>query len=89
MAQPRRGRRRLPLAGGADPEVGSSPAAVAGPDDLTFATGYVQDVVRERLPPGWLAGGRVFAVGSSSMIEALRARAPELGLDGGGLHTNY
>jgi NAD(P)H-flavin reductase len=49
----------------------------------------LQDVVRARLAPGDLAGGRVFAVGSAPMIDALRALAPQLGLDALRIHTNY
>jgi NAD(P)H-flavin reductase len=59
------------------------------PADVAFVPGYVQDVIRDRVAHGSLAEGRLFAVGSSSMVEALRAYALELGLDGGRIHTNY
>ncbi len=67
----------------------STPEDVERPGEVTFARGYVQDVVRDCAGPGSLSGGRIFAVGSSSMIEALRARASELGLDPRTIHTNY
>lgn len=58
---------------------------------VAFAAGYVQDVVRAHVgaAPGSLAAGRVFAVGSSAMIDALRARASDLGVPQDRIHTNY
>jgi NAD(P)H-flavin reductase len=66
-----------------------------GSSSIVFSPGYVQEVVRARLAAqgrsglSGLGGARVFAVGSSSMVDALRAMAPDLGLDGGRVHTNY
>jgi NAD(P)H-flavin reductase len=60
-----------------------------GVDVVLCLSQELQDVVRVRLSPGELAGGRVFAVGSSPMIDALRALAPHLGLDALRIHTNY
>jgi len=60
-----------------------------GVDVVVCLSQELQDVVRVRLSPGELAGGRVFAVGSSPMIDALRALAPHLGLDALRIHTNY
>jgi len=77
------------------PGPGQSPAPAASGegagrrDGVDFEAGYVQDVVRDRVGPGWLAGGRIFAVGTSSMVDALRVRASELGLDPDRVHTNY
>jgi hypothetical protein len=42
-----------------------------------------------RIPAGSLAGARVFAVGLSSMVDALRALAPRLGLSPDHVHTNH
>lgn len=64
-------------------------AAVFDAAGVVFVPGYVQDVVRARITPAAFAAGRVFAVGTSSMIEALRALAPELGLHAGRVHTNH
>jgi NAD(P)H-flavin reductase len=74
----------------------SQPAdpAVVAPAGVHLAQGYVQDVVRARLAAAssgrpTLDGGHVFAVGSSSMIDGLRALASELGLPEGRVLTNY
>lgn len=62
----------------------------AGPElsGLRFARGYVQDVVREEAR-GWAAGGHVFAVGASPMIDALRALSPSLGVAPDRVLSNY
>ncbi len=54
-----------------------------------FARGYVQDVMAARIPAGSLADARIFAVGVTSMIDALRALAPQLGLGPEHVHTNH
>jgi NAD(P)H-flavin reductase len=71
------------------PALAASPEGGGKTSEVDFAPGYVQDVVRDRVVPGSLGGGRIFAVGSSSMVGALRALASELGLDPGRVHTNY
>ncbi len=74
---------------------GQTPVLAANVEDggrsvgVHFEAGYVQDVVRDRVGPGSLAGGRIFAVGTSSMVDALRSRAAEIGLDPDRVHTNY
>lgn len=66
------------------------PADVSGAGAaLRFARGYVQDILPDRLVPGWLSGGRVFAVGSGPMVDALRAVAPSVGLESAHVETNY
>lgn len=65
----------------------ASEPGVTGP--LRFAPGYVQDVLRARVSPRSLAGGRIFAVGTSAMLEALSTRAREMGLREEHIHTNY
>jgi NAD(P)H-flavin reductase len=72
-----------------DPVAAATQEPVGRTSEVAFAPGYVQDVVRERVVAGSLGGGRVFAVGSSAMVDALRSSAPELGLDPGRIHTNY
>jgi NAD(P)H-flavin reductase len=72
-----------------NPPPGASTEGAGKSQGVAFASGYVQDVVRDRVAPGSLAGGRIFAVGSSSMIDALRARVSELGLHEARIHTNY
>jgi NAD(P)H-flavin reductase len=54
-----------------------------------FSRGYVQDVMAARIAPGSLAHARLFAVGVGSMVEALRALAPRLGLAVERVHTNH
>jgi NAD(P)H-flavin reductase len=57
-----------------------------------FVRGYVQDVLRARAEArslGSFAGAPVFAVGVASMVEALRALAPTLGIPGDRVHTNH
>ena len=54
-----------------------------------FARGYVQDVMAARIAPGSLADARVFAVGVASMVDAVRALAPRLGLPPEHVHTNH
>jgi NAD(P)H-flavin reductase len=61
----------------------------AAPAGEHFAQGYVQDVMAARIPAGSLADARVFAVGVASMVEALRALAPRLGLTSENVHTNH
>ncbi len=60
-----------------------------GVDVVLCLSQELPDAVRVQLSPGELADGRVFAVGSSPMIDALRALAPHLGLDALRIHTNY
>lgn len=72
-----------------DPASATSPEPVGRMSEVAFAPGYVQDVVRDRVAAGSVGDGRIFAVGSSSMVDALRASAPELGLDPERIHTNY
>jgi NAD(P)H-flavin reductase len=57
--------------------------------DARFAYGYVQEVIRERVTPGAWAHAHVFAVGVASMVQALRALAPELGLSPERVLTNH
>jgi NAD(P)H-flavin reductase len=59
------------------------------PDGDLFARGYVQDVMAARIPAGSLVDARLFAVGVASMVDALRALAPQLGLASEGVHTNH
>jgi hypothetical protein len=42
-----------------------------------------------RISAGSLAEARVFAVGVASMVDALRALAPRLGLTAERVHTNH
>jgi NAD(P)H-flavin reductase len=58
-------------------------------EGIGYAHGYVQDVIRARASVLRLSGGRIFAVGLTSMIEALRALAPQLGIDPGDVYTNH
>jgi NAD(P)H-flavin reductase len=58
-------------------------------DGEGLARGYVQDVIRARTPPGGWSNGHVFAVGATSMVDALRALAPELGLPRERVLTNH
>lgn len=60
----------------------------APPGEL-FSHGYVQDVMAARISAGSLAEARVFAVGVASMVDALRALAPRLGLTAERVHTNH
>jgi CDP-4-dehydro-6-deoxyglucose reductase len=53
------------------------------------ARGYVQDVIRARTPPGGWRKSHVFAVGVASMVDALRALAPDLGLPPERVLTNH
>ena len=64
-------------------------AITVAPSGLRFARGYVQDVVGAEVLPGSASGGFVFAVGTSSMIDALRSLAPALGLGPERIRTNY
>jgi NAD(P)H-flavin reductase len=59
------------------------------PTEELYARGYVQDVMAARIPAGSLADAHVFAVGVSSMIDAVRALAPRLGLPVERVHTNH
>jgi NAD(P)H-flavin reductase len=61
----------------------SQPGEVEGEG---FARGYVQDVIRDRATRGAWA---IFTVGVSSMADALRALAPELGLSPDRVLTNH
>ena len=54
-----------------------------------FARGYVQDVMAARIASGSLEDARIFAVGVASMVDALRALAPRLGLAAERVHTNH
>ena len=51
--------------------------------------GYVQDVIAARVTPGSLADAYIFAVGVISMVDALRALAPRLGLPAERVRTNH
>jgi NAD(P)H-flavin reductase len=58
-------------------------------EGIRYARGYVQDVLRAcgaALPP---AGGRIFAVGMASMVEALKGLAPALGIAQSHVYTNH
>lgn len=58
-------------------------------EDARFRRGYVQDVLgrhAELRPP---SGACIFAVGLSSMIDALRALAPALGIAPEHVYTNH
>ncbi|HEX3343111.1 MAG TPA: hypothetical protein VHS09_01010, partial [Polyangiaceae bacterium] len=59
------------------------------PEGELFAKGYVQDVMAARMSAGSLADAHVFAVGVASMIDAVRALAPRLGLSPERVHTNH
>jgi NAD(P)H-flavin reductase len=73
----------------------SQPEVLAGaleadvtPRDRRIVRGYVQDVFRNRA--GFpLEGARVFAVGRSSMVDALRDTAPTLGIAREHVYTNH
>lgn len=56
---------------------------------IPCATGRVQDVLAARARAGTFAPSRVFAVGAASMVEALRQRAPELGIAPEAVYTNH
>jgi NAD(P)H-flavin reductase len=73
----------------AQPPEDPLPSDEDGAGALGFACGFVQDILPSRLPAGWLASGRIFAVGSGPMVEALRDAAPSLGLDRTRVETNY
>jgi NAD(P)H-flavin reductase len=55
----------------------------------TLTRGYVQDVIRSRVPPGAWGEMHIFAVGVASMVEALRALPPALGLTPDRVLTNH
>jgi NAD(P)H-flavin reductase len=55
----------------------------------SFAHGYVQDVISQRVAPGAWKDVHVFAVGVASMIDALRALSPALGLTKDRVLTNH
>jgi NAD(P)H-flavin reductase len=61
-------------------------SSIAG---IPFTRGYVQDVLRKRgaaaLPPG----SHIFAVGTASMVDALKSLARELGIPSDHVHTNH
>lgn len=57
--------------------------------ELHAAPGYVQDVVRAQGRADGVAGGMIFAVGTESMIAALRDVAPSVGVAPGDVRTNY
>jgi NAD(P)H-flavin reductase len=58
-------------------------------EGIRCAHGYVQDVIRARTGPLRFSGGRIFAVGLASMVEALKALASTLGIGPGDVHTNH
>ncbi|MDP9001006.1 MAG: hypothetical protein M3O46_12935, partial [Myxococcota bacterium] len=58
-------------------------------EGIRYAHGYVQDVLREGKRTLSLESGHIFAVGMSSMIDALKALSPELGVPRGHVHTNH
>jgi NAD(P)H-flavin reductase len=51
--------------------------------------GYVQDVIAARVPAGALTDAYVFAVGVTSMVDALRVLAPRLGMAPDRVRTNH
>lgn len=56
---------------------------------IQCAAGHVQDVLAARARAGTLSPGRIFAVGVASMIDALRARASDLGIAPEDVLTNH
>jgi NAD(P)H-flavin reductase len=58
-------------------------------DDPRCVRGYVQDALRTKSIVPTTGGARIFAVGGSSMIEAVRDLAPELGVAPQDVHTNH
>ena len=58
-------------------------------DDPRCVRGYVQDALRTKSIVPISRGARIFAVGGSSMIEAVRDLAPELGIAPEDVHTNH
>jgi NAD(P)H-flavin reductase len=66
---------------------------VSQPGDLPagdlVSRGYVQDVIATRVAPGSLADAYVFAAGVTSMVDALRALAPGLGMPAERVRTNH
>jgi NAD(P)H-flavin reductase len=58
-------------------------------EGIRYAHGYVQDVLRARAGAFRSPGSRIFAVGLASMIDALKALAPELGIAPGHVYTNH
>ncbi len=78
----------------ATPGVSSAPPVAdrvppGGAGSLEYSNGYVQDVLGAHLVAESLSGGRIFAVGSTAMLEALTERAPSLGLRPEDVVTNY
>ncbi len=59
-------------------------------DDVHYAHGYVQDVLRAHARSGGMPGdAHIFAVGASSMVHALRELAPELAMKPDQVLTNH
>jgi NAD(P)H-flavin reductase len=66
-------------------------------EGIAHAHGYIQDVLRSaaashgwsRRLPNLASNGHIFAVGMASMVEALKAIAPELGITAERVHTNH
>lgn len=81
------------LAAGVDVTVCLSQGDPVELDPLRVVRGYVQDVLVARASSGDLQiePGRtlVFAVGATSVVEALRAVAPTLGLAASDVRTNH
>jgi len=59
------------------------------PTSGLVSRGYVQDVIATRVAAGSLAEGHVFAAGVTSMVDALRALAPRLGISPDRVRTNH
>jgi ferredoxin-NADP reductase len=58
-------------------------------DGVPYAHGHVQDVLRTSTAAHTPPGSRIFAVGTASMIDALKSLAPELGLMPEHVHRNH
>jgi NAD(P)H-flavin reductase len=64
-------------------------------DGVPHAHGYVQSVLQSvvsdgaRAPRDRCANAHIFAVGMASMVQGLKALAPELGISAENVHTNH
>jgi NAD(P)H-flavin reductase len=58
-------------------------------EGIRYARGYVQDVLGARETSLSSSGGRIFAIGMSSMVDALKGLAPALGIAQHHVYTNH
>jgi NAD(P)H-flavin reductase len=58
-------------------------------EGLHYAHGYAQDVLAARVAADSVSEARIFAVGTVSMIDALKRIAPQLGIRSEHVHTNH